>query len=71
MEQITKEYKDVFEGLGQLGPKLHLEIDENVKPVQQAVRKIPESMKDPLKHHLAELEKKAPWDVVIKLQSKH
>ncbi len=59
MEQITKEYKDVFEGLGQLRPKnVKLEIDENVKPVQQAVRKIPESMKDPLKHHLAELEKK-------------
>jgi hypothetical protein len=58
MEQITEEYKDVFERLGQLGPKLHLEIDENVNPVQQAVRKIPESMKDPLKHHLAELEKK-------------
>ncbi|CAB4005336.1 Hypothetical predicted protein, partial [Paramuricea clavata] len=41
MEQITSEYKDIFEGLGQLGPKLHLELEENVKPVQQAVRKIP------------------------------
>ncbi|CAB4042146.1 Hypothetical predicted protein, partial [Paramuricea clavata] len=36
MEQITSEYKDIFEGLGQLGPKLHLELEENVKPVQQA-----------------------------------
>ena len=58
MEQITSEYKDIFEGLGQLGPKLHLELEENVKPVQQAVRKIPESMKDPLRSHLAELEEK-------------
>ncbi|CAB3981086.1 Hypothetical predicted protein [Paramuricea clavata] len=54
------EYKDIFEGLGQLGQKLHLELEENVKPVQQAVRKIPESMKDPLKSHLAELEDKDP-----------
>ena len=58
MEDITSEYKYVFEGLGRLGAKLHLEVDETVKPVQQAVRKIPESMKIPLKHHLAELEKK-------------
>ena len=57
-DQITSEYKDVFEGLGQLGPKLHLEVDETVKPVQLPVRKIPESMKDPLKRHLAELEEK-------------
>jgi hypothetical protein len=64
MEQITSQYKDIFEGLGQLGPKLHLELEENVKPVQQAVRKIPESMKDPLRSHLAELEEKGIFERV-------
>ena len=63
MEQITSEYKDVFEGLGRLGAKLHLEVDETVKYPR---RKIPKSMKNPPKHYLAELEEKGIIEKVYK-----
>ena len=32
---MCSEYKDVFDGLGNLGTPLRLEVDEEVKPVQQ------------------------------------
>ena len=49
MKQITSEYKGAFEGLGQLGPMLHLEVDETIKPTQLPSQRIPESIKVPLK----------------------
>ena len=58
MEQITTEYKDVFESVGRLGAKLRLEVGETVKYPR---RKILGSMKNPLKHHLAELEEKRDY----------
>ena len=55
--QIVTDYADVFERLGQLGPELQLEVNDSIKPVQLPPRKILESLKAPLKAHLAELEK--------------
>ncbi len=55
LHDIKTSYKDVFEGLGLLGPELHLEIDERAKPVQLPPRKVPESLKQPLQSHLDEL----------------
>ena len=55
LHDIKTSYKDVFEGLELLGPELHLEIDEHAKPVQLPPRKVPESLKQPLKSHLDEL----------------
>ena len=46
----------MFEGLRNLGVELHL-VDESAKPVQLPPRKIPEALKQPLKDHLADLEK--------------
>ena len=55
MAEIEETYHDLFEGLGNLGPKLHLEVDPEVPPVQIPPRKIPESLKQPLKEHLEQL----------------
>ena len=51
-------YQDVFdEGLGVLGPELHLEINTDSLPVQLPPRKIPKSLRQPLQEHLDELVK--------------
>ena len=55
MAGIEETYHDLFEGLGNLGPKLYLEVDPEVPPVQIPPRKIPESLKQPLKEHLEQL----------------
>ena len=55
--QILTDYTDMFEGLGQLGPELQLEVNDSIKPVQLPPWKIPESLKAPLKAHLADAEK--------------
>ena len=54
-EEIRTKY-DVFQGLGELGEPLHLEVDEMITPVQIPPRRIPEAIKVSLKDHLAELE---------------
>ena len=41
-EEIRTKYADVFQGLGELGEPLHLEVDETIKPVQTPPRRIPE-----------------------------
>ena len=41
MEQITSKYWHVFEGLGQLGPKLHLELDQTVEASTTSSQKDP------------------------------
>jgi hypothetical protein len=55
-EDILQKYPDVFEGIGELGESLHLEVDDTVKPVQIPPRRIPEALRKPLKDHLDELE---------------
>ena len=57
MQNVKDKYQDVFEGLGTLGPALHLEVDPEMSPVQLPPRKIPESLKQPLREHLDELVK--------------
>ena len=55
MTEIEETYHILFEGLGNLGPKLHTEVDPEVAPVQIPPRKIPESLKQPLREHLEQL----------------
>ena len=38
LEHVCSQYEDVFDGLGNLGTPLRLEVDETVKPVQQPLR---------------------------------
>ena len=40
-EDILDQYADTFKGLGQLGPPIHFQVDENVQPVQMPVHRIP------------------------------
>ena len=40
-EDILEQYADTFKGLGQLGPAVHFQVDENVQPVQMPVHRIP------------------------------
>ena len=40
LEDIKASYSDVFEGLRLIGPELHLDVDENAKPVQLPPRKV-------------------------------
>ena len=54
-EEIRAKYADVFQGLGELGESLHLEVDETVRPVQIPPRRIPEVLRKPLKEHLEDL----------------
>ncbi|XP_041472642.1 uncharacterized protein K02A2.6-like [Lytechinus variegatus] len=57
-EQIMKEYKDVFTGLGCLPGEYHLETDKTVKPVQHMPRRVPAALKPSLKDKISELEEK-------------
>ena len=58
LEHICSEFGDVFEGLGSLGTPLQLEVDKDVRPVQQPLRRVPEAMRKPLKERLEDLEAK-------------
>ena len=49
LEQVRSQYEDAFDGLGNLGTPLRLEVDETVKPVQQPLRRVPEALRTPLK----------------------
>ncbi|KAI8498512.1 hypothetical protein Bbelb_237140 [Branchiostoma belcheri] len=55
-EEIKKEYKDVFEGIGQFPGKHRIRVDPDVQPVVHAPRKIPVSLRDPLKKELDRME---------------
>ena len=46
LPQVVMQYKGVFEGDGMLKDKLHLHVDQNVKPVQMPVRKPPIALKE-------------------------
>jgi len=56
--QVVTQYKDVFEGDGVLEDKLHLHVDQNVKPVQMPVRKPPIALKEKYKMELERLVKR-------------
>ncbi len=49
---ICQEYADVFEGIGCLDKSYHIEIDPTVKPVIHPPRRVPVTLKDPLKKEL-------------------
>ena len=51
-----KNYADVFEGLGHMPGKLHLDIDETVKLVLMPTRRVPLALKSRLKDELDRLE---------------
>ncbi|XP_061170925.1 uncharacterized protein LOC133180410 [Saccostrea echinata] len=47
-KSIQEKYSDVFNGLGKLSGKLHLEIDSSTAPVKLPTRKVPIAMRAPL-----------------------
>ena len=56
LEHVCSQYEDVFDGLGNLGTPLRLEVDETVNPVQKPLRRVPEALRTPLKEYLDDLE---------------
>ena len=48
-DSLLNTYSDVFEGLGCLPGELHLNINKSVPPVQNAPRKLPLAVKEPVK----------------------
>lgn len=65
--QIISSYKVVFEGYGKLSGKVELEVDYNIKPVNQKPRSIPLALREKLKEELVKLEKEG----IIAIQEKH
>lgn len=55
--KIVNKYKDVFEGIGCLKDKLHIEVDPSVKPVVHSQRKFPIALLPQVKDEIARLEK--------------
>lgn len=55
-DKVLKEYGDVFEGLGKLPGKLHLEVDDTIPPVQHMARRVPISLRKELRKKLDEME---------------
>ena len=53
-EQIIKEYKDVFQGLGDIG-EYKIDLDPNAKPKQDAPRTVPIALKSELRQRLSEM----------------
>ena len=49
MEELLKEYEDVFAGLGCLPGEYHIEVDPAIKPVQHGPRRVPVPLKSRLK----------------------
>ena len=52
MADIEAHFGSVFEGLGHMPGKLHLEIDESLKPVVMPQRRVPIALKAKLKTDL-------------------
>ena len=70
LEHLCFEYKDIFfYGLGNLGTPLRLEVNEEVRPVQEPLKKVPEALRTPLKEYLSDLEArgviaKVDWPII-------
>ena len=45
-EDITIKYKDLFQGLGQLGPPVRFTLKENMHPVQMPIHRVPVMKKE-------------------------
>lgn len=56
-EGIISKYEDVFEGLGCLPGELHLEVDPEMRPVQQLPRRIPIPLKSRVTEAIQSMEK--------------
>ena len=56
MEEVLKEYSDVFQGTGKLKGQYKLEIEENAKPVVHLPRRVPVALKGKLKRELERLQ---------------
>ena len=56
MEEVLKEYSDVFQGIGKLKGQYKLEIEENAKPVVHLPRRVPVALKGKLKRELERLQ---------------
>ena len=53
---VKAEYPDVFQGLGRLKDSYSIEIDESVRPVVHAPRRVPVPMREKVRKKLDELE---------------
>ena len=53
-EEVLKQYKDVFIGLGDIG-QYHIDLDEKARPVQDAPRTVPVALRDELKRKLKQM----------------
>ena len=58
IDSVVDNFSDVFEGLGRLPGKYHIDVDPEVRPVQHCQRNVPVAMKADLKNKLAELVEK-------------
>jgi len=63
-EDIFEEFSDVFKGLGKLPGAYAIEMDKEVKPVQNNPRRVPVCVRDQLKLKLTELEEQG---VILKV----
>lgn len=57
-KDLLKTFSDVFQGLGALPGEHHIVIDDTVRPVVHAPRRVPVSLEAKLKHTLADMETK-------------
>ena len=56
IKDLIGQYDDIFNGLGKMPGKCHIDVKESVPPVVHAARKVPYSMKNKLKVELDRLE---------------
>lgn len=54
-KDIIEKYNDVFDGIGKVEGKISLEIDNTVKPIVQAPRRVPVMLKDEFKKIIDDL----------------
>ena len=54
-EQIMKEYKDVFQGLGDIAREYKIDLDPNAKLKQDTPRTVPIALKSELRQRLSEM----------------
>jgi len=52
---VLEEYKDLFEGLGEMPGEVHLDVDPAVQPVQMPLRRLPIPIKDKVERELQQM----------------
>ena len=57
MAYINEEYKDLFNGIGQLAGSLHIDIDPAIHPVRLPLRRLPIAIKEKVRSELEQLVK--------------